>query len=173
MKLLNDIAIDDFLPGRVKLLLLGMLILGGCASIQPGKLTPPPLQIAGPAVQIEEVDVLAVSPAMEKFLQHYILKYSNPQTRLELLTSSVTSSGVLGFRYDESHTLTAAEAFEKHKGNCIGFSNMLVALARRAGLDARLTGLRSANAFSIPAIASLTDLSASFASFSRRFLAAA
>jgi len=137
MKLLNDIGTHVFLPGRVMLLLLGMQMLGACASIQPEKLTPPPLQVEGPAVQVEAVDVLAITPAMEEFLQRYILKYSNAQTRLELLTSAVTGSGVLGFRYDESHTLTAAEAFEKRAGNCIGFSNMMVALARRAGLDAR------------------------------------
>ncbi|MCB0867723.1 MAG: hypothetical protein KDB48_03430, partial [Solirubrobacterales bacterium] len=42
-----------------------------------------------------------------------------------------------------------------------------------AGLDDRFTGLTSAKAFSILVIASLIDFSASFASFSRRFLVAA
>ncbi len=134
--MLNDIVIRVFLSGRILLPLVGVLMLGACASIQPGKLTPPPLQIEGPAIQVEDVDVLALSPAMEKFLEHYILQYSSSQTKLELLTSAVTSSGVLGFVYDVTRTLSASEAFEKRTGNCIGFANMMVALARRAGLDA-------------------------------------
>jgi len=54
-----------------------------------------------------------------------------------LLVTAVTSSGVLGFKYDENLTLTASEAFKARAGNCVGFTNMMVALARRAGLDAR------------------------------------
>jgi tetratricopeptide (TPR) repeat protein len=50
--------------------------------------------------------------------------------------NSVVSSGVLGFDYDEALTLTASEAFERRTGNCIGFANMMIALARRAGLQA-------------------------------------
>jgi len=135
--MLNDIVIRVFLSGRILLPLVGVLMLGACASIQPGKLTPPPLQTEGPAIQIEDVDVLALSPAMEKFLEHYVLQYSSRQTRLELLSSAVSGSGALDFHYDASQTLTASEAFETRTGNCIGFSNMLIALARRAGLNAR------------------------------------
>lgn len=135
MKRLTDI-VHPLLSGRL-LLLAGLLLLNACASLQPGKVTPPPLLIAGPPVQVNDVDVLALSPAMEEFLERYVLGYSSQQTRLELLTTSVIRSGVLGFKYDEFETLTAAEAFEKRTGNCIGFSNMMIALARRAGLNAR------------------------------------
>ncbi len=119
MKRLNDI-VNSYLPGRL-LLLAGFLMLNACATYQPGKITPPPLLNAGPPVQVEDVDVLALSPAMEEFLERYVLQYSSPQTRLELLTTAVVRSGVLGFQYDEFQTLTAAEAFEKRTGNCIGF----------------------------------------------------
>lgn len=127
--------VHPFLSGRL-FLLAGILLLNACASLQPGKINPPPLRNADPPVQVEDVDVLAISPAMEKFLERYVLEYSSAQTRLELLTTSVIRSGVLGFQYDELQTLTAAEAFEKRTGNCIGFSNMMIALARRAGLNA-------------------------------------
>jgi len=135
MKRLNDI-VNPLLTGRL-LLLAGFLLLNACASLQPGRITPPPLLNAGPPVQVDDVDILALSPAMEKFLERYVLQYSSPQTRLELLTTAVIRSGVLGFKYDEFQTLTASEAFEKRTGNCIGFSNMMIALARRAGLNAR------------------------------------
>ncbi|MDH3902649.1 MAG: hypothetical protein OES90_05445 [Xanthomonadales bacterium] len=137
MKLLNDIFINSSRSRGLKFLLAATFMLAGCASIYQEKLTPPPLNNHAAAVPVEDVDVLAVSPAMEEFLERYILKYSSAQTRLELLTYSVTSSGVLGFDYDESRTLTASEAFETRSGNCIGFANMMVALARRAGLKAR------------------------------------
>lgn len=87
-------------------------------------------------VRIPDVDVLELSPEMEAFLQRYILPYNNSQTRLYLLTTAVTSSGVLGFKYDPGRSLTAAEAFKARTGNCIGFANMMVALARRTGLKA-------------------------------------
>lgn len=80
--------------------------------------------------------MLEVSPEMKQFLDRYVLKYSNLQTRLELLTVAVSRAGALSFQYDESQTLTAAEAFKARSGNCIGFANMMIALAREAGLDA-------------------------------------
>lgn len=136
VKVLKDKVAHRFYPGML-MLLAGMLMLGGCASGQkPKELVPPPLLHAGPEVQVVDVDILAVTPAMEAFLERYILEYSNSHTRLNLLATSVTSSGVLGFDYDDTRTLTAAEAFETRSGNCLGFANLIVALARRAGLTA-------------------------------------
>ena len=118
-------------------MLAGTLMLGACASVQTEKITPPPLLNSGPVVQADDKDVLAVSPAMEAFLERYILKYENPQTRLDLLVRSIRTSGAMGFEYDETRTMTASEAFETRSGNCVAYSNMIVALARRAGLNAR------------------------------------
>lgn len=136
MKRLNDIARRYSAAVCKWLLLVGVLTLVACATLPPGKVTPPPLQNAGPAVQVEDIDVLALSPAMREFLERYVLEYPSEQTRLELLTLAITSSGVLNFKYDDRLTLTAAEAFEARTGNCIGFANMMIALARAAGLDA-------------------------------------
>jgi tetratricopeptide (TPR) repeat protein len=121
---------------RAVLLLAGMLVLSACASQRLANPTPPLLQHSGSAVQVPDVDVLAVSPEMDEFLERYILEYTNLQTRLNLLISSVTVNGILGFDYDESLTLTSTEAFKARAGNCIGFANMMIALARRAGLQA-------------------------------------
>jgi Flp pilus assembly protein TadD len=136
VKLLNDIGTHLFLSGRVVILLAGILMLSACSSVQPVNVTPPPLRLPGPVVQVDDVDVLSVSPAMDEFLERYVLIYSNPQTRLEMLVTAVVKSGVLGFDYDGTHTMTASEAFKSRKGNCVAFSNLMVALARRAGLDA-------------------------------------
>ena len=111
-------------------------LLSACATVSTDRITPPPLLNAGPTVQVEDIDVLAVSPEMDRFLERYILKYEDPRTRLELLIRSVMVGGNLGFEYDETRTLTASEAFKSRSGNCVGFSNMIIALARRAGLEA-------------------------------------
>lgn len=136
MKLLSDKVMHPFSACWLVLLSAGMLMLGACAPLQPGSVTPPPLKNAGPAVQIDDVDVLEVTPAMEEFLDRYVLKYENAQSRLELLTMAVTRSGVLGFEYDETRTMTASEAFSSRRGNCVAFANLMVALARRADLKA-------------------------------------
>jgi tetratricopeptide (TPR) repeat protein len=135
VKVLKDKVTHLFSTGRL-MLLAGMLMLAGCAFQTPKNLMPPLLLHDGPEVQIADVDLLAVTPAMEAFLERYVLDYSNSQTRLNLLATSVTNSGVLGFDYDDGRTLTAAEAFETRSGNCLGFANMMIALARRAGLRA-------------------------------------
>jgi len=137
MKRLNDIVRRCLAAGGRALSLAAVVTLAACASLQPGKVTPPPLQIAGPEVQVDDIDVLKLSPEMREFLSRYVLQYGSPQTRLELLTLAISSSGVLDFKYNENLTLTAAEAFKARAGNCIGFANMMVALARAAGLDAR------------------------------------
>lgn len=98
---------------------------------------PPPLLLDSSNVHIDDVDVLEVSPEMDEFLEKYIIPYNNSQTRLHLLSTAVTNSGVLGFDYDPSRSLTASEAFKTRSGNCVAYANMMVALARRAGLKAR------------------------------------
>jgi len=117
-------------------LLVGVLMLGACASQQSVKNTPPPLQNFGPAQQVADVDILEPTPEMDEFLERYVLKYPDLHTRMYLLMSSISSNGVLGYKYDEGLTLTAKEAFETRTGNCIGFANMMVVLARKAGMKA-------------------------------------
>lgn len=136
MNLLQNISVHGFPAHRAVLALAAALVLSACATQAPKQATPPPLLHAGPEIQVDDVDVLAVTPAMQAFLERYVLPYKDAETRLRLLTLAVTSTGVLGFDYDESLTLTAAEAFRTRSGNCIGFANMMIALARAAGLQA-------------------------------------
>jgi Flp pilus assembly protein TadD len=135
MKLFKNIA-KHFLPGREVLLLIGLVMLCACASQQVANTTPPPLRSSEPVIRVADIDVLEVTPAMDKFLERYILKYANEDARLHLLVNATTGNGVIGFDYDEALTMTAAESFRARSGNCIGYANMMVALARRAGLKA-------------------------------------
>ena len=116
--------------------LLCAFLLASCAQQRVVTEPPPPLLYSGPEVVVPEVDLLELTPEMEAFLERYILPYNNAQTRLHMLTTAVTSSGVLGFDYDAGRTLSASEAFRTRGGNCVAFANLMVALARRAGLKA-------------------------------------
>jgi Flp pilus assembly protein TadD len=137
VKHIKDITIHPVSGGKLVLLVAVLLMLQACAAIHHEKVTPPPLNVPGAPVPVNDVDVLEVTAEMEAFLDRYILKYANAHTRMELLTRTVARGGVLGFHYNESRTLTAAEAFRTRSGNCIGFANMMIALARRANLKAQ------------------------------------
>jgi tetratricopeptide (TPR) repeat protein len=117
--------------------LLFGLVLGACGSAPVRDAAPAPLVQHHAVAMAEEVDVLAVSLPMRQFLEHYVLPYEDPRTRLSLLNLAVTDKGVLGFHYNPAQTLTAAEAFQRRSGNCVSFANLFVALAREAGLEAR------------------------------------
>ena len=122
--------------------LLGTFLLCACATQSNVSLDPPPLTSFKPVAAIADVDVLEVSAEMEAFMARYVLPYGSLRTRLEMLTVAVTSTGVLGFKYNETRTLTASQAFEARSGNCIGFANLMVALARKAGLKASYQEVR-------------------------------
>jgi tetratricopeptide (TPR) repeat protein len=132
----KDMGYLSRMTGKLVPLLASVLLLAACATTYIPNIKPPPLLVDAPEVQVVDVDVLAASPAMDEFLERYILPYTNKHTRLTLLMNAVSGNGALGFRYDEGLTLTATEAFDTRAGNCIGFANMLVALSRRAGLKA-------------------------------------
>jgi Flp pilus assembly protein TadD len=132
-------AFRRYRPVLQSMLLAGTLalFLPGCASQSLERVVPPPLSGAGPAIGIPDVDVLRISPAMEQFLERYVLQYNNHNTRRQLLALAVSDPSILGFFYNENRTFTAEEAFDTRSGNCIAFANLFVSLARRAGLDAR------------------------------------
>lgn len=115
---------------------LGFLTLAACSSNPPRPLAPPALDHAGPEIAVPEVELLELTPEMQAFLDRYVLPYENLDTRLDLLTLSLGRHGALGFRYDNNRSLSAAEAFGARSGNCLSFANLLVAMARRAGLKA-------------------------------------
>lgn len=118
------------------LLLAGLAGLTGCASVVPEQ-APPPFRHHAPPVPAEVIDPLALTPDMEQFLERFVLPYDNPDTRIQLLSRSLRHSATLGFRYDERLTLTAAESFERRRGNCVAFAHLVVAMARASGLKAR------------------------------------
>ncbi len=78
-------------------------------------------------------EVLDVSVEMQRFLDDHVSRGASAMTRLRQLTSAIMSEESFGLTYDET-TRTASATFRARRGNCLSFSNMFVALARRVGL---------------------------------------
>lgn len=57
--------------------------------------------------------------------------------RLQALAKAIWRGSPHGVRYDVTATVTAREAFESRRVNCLGYSHLFVALARHVGLPAR------------------------------------
>lgn len=113
------------------------VFISACTSSVLVNKTPPPLLGVDQAVEIPDVDVLELSPRMERFLGQYVLGYESSDTKRQLLSLALTDRSMLGFHYNLDRTLTATEAFNTRSGNCIAFANLFVAMARKAGLNAR------------------------------------
>jgi Flp pilus assembly protein TadD len=95
-----------------------------------------PLGVAqDPSALVDEEAVLAVSAEMQDFLHTHVARNADRSTRLRQLAHAIVDESRFGLQYDET-TRTAAETFRARRGNCLSFSTMFVAMARRVGLDA-------------------------------------
>ena len=112
-----------------------VLSLTACASVHPKVSTIPPLRNQVPVV-VPAVNFQTVSAPMEEFLDLYVPPNASTDSQAWNLVGSVTNRDVFPFEYDPSVTLTAAQTFAAHEGNCLAFSSMLVAMARHRGLKA-------------------------------------
>lgn len=74
------------------------------------------------------------SESMKEFARKRIAK-GTVSEKLDSLLREVVSPEGLGFTYDASLTLTASEAFEMRRGNCLSFAFLVTALGREIGLD--------------------------------------
>jgi len=121
---------------RATAFLAAAMLLASCASVTPAP-TPPVPPLAGlPRYDIESVDPLELSTEMKQFVAEYVGRPSVGDDRAWRLSWALLDPNVLDFEYDPQVTLTAAEAFRTRRGNCLTFSNMFVAMAREAGLNA-------------------------------------
>lgn len=92
-----------------------------------------PAAAAVPPVAGEEV--LAVSPEMRALLDRTVHRRASAQVRLQELVEAIIGGGSFDFEF-EDRTRTAAATFRLRRGNCLAFSNLVVALAREVRLDA-------------------------------------
>ena len=83
------------------------------------------------------------SPAMEGWANDVLRDHGtdDPTERLMALQRALFD-GAFGFEYDQDLTLTAREAFEARRGNCMSFTSLFVTLARLTGVDAFLMSVQ-------------------------------
>ncbi len=85
------------------------------------------------------IDPFATSPEMVAWVED-VLRPHKADDDLEQIIAiqHALFDGSFGFSYEADLTLTAEEAFERRRGNCMSFTVMFVSLARTAGIEAFL-----------------------------------
>ena len=123
-----------------------MAILGGCAGVSNKiELTQSHMKlltgeaIFGEPVQVSEstaLDPLHINDEMRIFVGD--IASAKPETaRYRKLITKLERNGYYDESYDPTLTSSASETFASKKGNCLSYTNMFVALARIANLDAQ------------------------------------
>lgn len=82
-----------------------------------------------------DIDPLHITPRLREFIHSRAQSGDPPRTRMLSLANAVFDPDGVNLVYDDAATHTAAQTFESGLGNCMGFSNLLVAAAREAGLN--------------------------------------
>lgn len=117
---------------------------GGCATTERAdRVRYAPELIDGRAVFGQAVaaapaqSVLSVTPAMRDFINNDIGNSAFPHQRFRRLMQKLEGQDFFVNPYDQSATFSAAQTFTSKRGNCVAYTNLFIALAREASLDAR------------------------------------
>ncbi len=88
------------------------------------------------ANELPHHDILKVDPQMAEFVARHTGSYRTRSKKIRELLRALLTPGLVGIQYNEGYTLTAEKAFKAQQANCLAFSNLFIALAREAGLNA-------------------------------------
>ena len=110
-------------------------LLASCATLD---FDPPPVPpLKGYArFDIESIEPLTLSTEMKQFVASRLGGSARDPERTWRLAYAMLDPWMFPFEYDPRVTLTAREAFRTRRGNCLTFSNLFIAMAREAGLEA-------------------------------------
>jgi len=89
-----------------------------------------------PLPELPPADLLAVNDDMRAFLDKHIPDKSITSERKVRLILLALLKADLNLEYSNLKTYTAEETFYAREGNCLSFTNLFIALAREAGVDA-------------------------------------
>lgn len=92
--------------------------------------------VDGKDLTLPDAPIIVVSEEMRDYIQQYTPETSNELWRLEQLIKALFDEQGANMQYDHILTLTAQETFSSGKGNCLAYSNMMIAFARELGLRA-------------------------------------
>jgi tetratricopeptide (TPR) repeat protein len=117
-------------------LLLGLMLFISFPARSEQNAEPPEAQsLRTDVIPVEEI--LALNATMRSMVDTYVKPITGKQLRADALYNLMFSADKLALKYDSSHTKTAIETIESGSGNCVSLSNVFVAMARYAGLDAK------------------------------------
>jgi Flp pilus assembly protein TadD len=89
-----------------------------------------------PLPELEPKQLLAVNDDMRVFLDKHIPnKAYSDEMKMEAILRGLLDEG-LNLQYNNLTTYTAEQTFYARQGNCLSFTNLYIALAREAGIEA-------------------------------------
>ena len=122
-----------------------VMLLAGCVS-QTGmqRVQSYPVELLDGSAVFGEViepapamDLLTVSAEMTDFVASTQGEGHFESLRFRRLMRKLVEDGFFIDQYDHDANYSAAKTFSVRKGNCLAYTNMFIALAREAGLDAK------------------------------------
>jgi tetratricopeptide (TPR) repeat protein len=127
--------------GRVVLLALSLSLFGCTAFLRE----PPPTTVAqlierGRGEGIELVDPLEIDDDMVARVRKEVPDFEQEQWRVRNLIRFVKTT--LEFDYQPHLSLTAKESYYSRRGDCMSYTHLFIALARRVGLNAYFVHVR-------------------------------
>ena len=129
-------------------LLVYCLSIAGCASggnnhrlhleeIEPLRLGDKALNVDSALKMGPAPDLLVIDDEMKAFVETFTDQGMSRRERLHSLHRAFNTPGLWPIRYDAAVDGSAKETFYAQRGNCLAYANLIVAIAREAGLDAR------------------------------------
>lgn len=95
------------------------------------------VQVFGyPVAPAPEISLLTLSPEMQTFVGQDITGSDINFVRFRRLMKKLVDENYFEDSYDAAGTYPAAKTFALRRGNCLGYTNMFISLARAAGLSA-------------------------------------
>jgi Flp pilus assembly protein TadD len=82
----------------------------------------------------EAPNPMETTPAMQAAARE-IGGAGTDEQRLERLRAALVDRRAFTFEYERNSTFSATEAFENRRGNCVSFTNLLIALGRTLGIQ--------------------------------------
>ena len=122
-----------------------VVLLIGCQSAPEMKLAYPALDsqqtfqrlvVDSEFGAVDDMDVLAVSDALAAYIDT-MRRRPDVRQRLEEIADLFRENGDLAMRYRVDATLSASQAFEQRKGNCLTYTHLFIAIARYLDMRVR------------------------------------
>ena len=86
--------------------------------------------------EVADVNLLEVDEEMRQFVVDALDGAHDTPTRTRRLLRAMIKAGFFQLNYDPLRTSNSLDTFYNHEGNCLSFTNLFVALAREAGIEA-------------------------------------